>query len=130
MWYICVVLLCFHAILFFNRYVPLGVLLLNENKNEEMIQILQNLHKYVPAIERDQEIFIPSQEMSIMRSNTMQHKLIFGGDQLTVARVRGAQVAMCNGSTLLQRPEGLIPIIQDWHAEVILAEVCTIKLSV
>ena len=51
--------------------------------------------------------------MSIMLSNTMQHKLIFGGDQLTVAHVRGAQVAMCNGSTPLQRLEGLISIIHD-----------------
>ena len=36
------------------------MLLLNENKNEEMIQILQNLHKYVAAIDREQEIIIPN----------------------------------------------------------------------
>ena len=100
------------------------MLLLNENKSDEMIEILRYLHKYVPVIEREQEILIPSQDKSISRTNTVQHRLIFGGDQLTVARVRGAQLAMCNGSTPVQRLEGLIPVIQDWHTEVILTEVC------
>ena len=88
-----------------------------------MVEILQYLHKYVPAIECEQEIPIPSQGKSVRRTDTLQHRLVFGGDQLTVARVRGAQLAMCNGSTPVQRLEGLIPVIQDWHTEVILTEV-------
>ena len=52
------------------------MLLLNENKSDEMIEILRYLHKYVPVIEREQEILIPSQDKSILRTNTVQHRLV------------------------------------------------------
>jgi len=40
-----------------------------------------------------------------------------------VACMRGAQVAMCNAHTPVRRLEDLIPVIQDWNAEIILIEV-------
>ena len=52
-----------------------------------MIEILQYLYKYVPVIEREQEMLIPSQDKSITTIDTVQHMLIFGGNQLTAAHV-------------------------------------------
>ena len=49
----------------------------------------------------------------------MQHKVLFSGNQLTFARVIGAQIAMSNASNSVKRLRGLIPVIQDWHTEVI-----------
>jgi len=96
--------------------------MLNKNKGDEMIKILQHLQRYIPVKE------IPataSQQESA--SNVLQHKLLLGGDQLTVARVRGAQTAMCNGLNAVKRLEGFVPIIQDWHAKVVLLEVCYLR---
>ena len=53
----------------------------------------------------------------------MLHKKLFGGDQLTAARVRGAQLAMGNSKTALKRLDGVIPVIEDWHTEVVLYEI-------
>ena len=52
--------------------------------------------------------------------------MLFGGDQLTVARIQGAQIAMSNTRDSVKRLQGLIPVIQDWHTEVIFTEVCII----
>ena len=101
-------------------------MLLNENKTNEMIKILQHMHKYVPTVEQEDKIFIPSLEKDVLKSNTVQHPILFGGDQLTVARIRGAQIAMSNARDSVKRLQGLIPVIQDWHTEVILTEVCII----
>lgn len=89
-----------------------------------MIKILQHVHQYVPTVEQEEKIFIPSQEQYVLKSNTVQHQILFGGDQLTVARVRGAQIAMSNSNNSVKKLQGLIPVIQDWHTEVILTEVC------
>ena len=35
--------------------VPLGILPKNENKGEEMVEIVQHLHQYVPAVEYEEE---------------------------------------------------------------------------
>ena len=51
--------------------------------------------------------------------NTLQHKVLFSGNQLTFARVIDAQIAMSNASNSVKRLRGLIPVIQDWHTEVI-----------
>ena len=45
--------------LFFNLQVPLGVLLLNENKIDEMCKILHELHRYVPSKNIHTDIALP-----------------------------------------------------------------------
>ena len=104
--------------------MPLGVLMLNENKGDEMIQILQHLQQYIPVKEYDEEVCIPNQQEVVKTTNVLLHKLPFGGDQLTVACVRDAQAAMCNDLNAFKRLESFIPVIQDWHAKVVLLEVC------
>lgn len=51
------------------------------------------------------------------------YNLLFGGDQLTVARARGAKKTRKNSTSLDKCLDGLIPCIEDWHAKVVLLEV-------
>ena len=48
---------------------------------------------------------------------------LFGGDQLTAAHIRGAISICANHSTTLQRLEGLIPTVEDWHTRMTLMKV-------
>ena len=49
----------------------------NENKHSEMIDKMQNLHRYVPIITDD------------VYQRSAVHKVVFGGDQLTATRAKG-----------------------------------------
>ena len=97
--------------------------MLNENKGDDMIEILKHLHQYIPQEEIEKEIYIPHMNIYRKKPVVYQHKLLLGGDQLTVARVRGAQTAMSNGTSPNIKLEGFIPTIQDWHTQVVLIEV-------
>lgn len=84
----------------------------NENKGDEMIKIMSHVHQFVPVVECEQEVDVgddrtTSQPMSLL------HPVLFGGDQLTAARIRGAQEAKCNSITASKRFDGLIPVIED-----------------
>jgi len=50
-------------------------------------------------------------------------EILLGGDQLTMARVSGVQNLHIGHETALDRLEGLVPVVEDWHARVILLEV-------
>ncbi|KAL3847093.1 hypothetical protein ACJMK2_018023, partial [Sinanodonta woodiana] len=78
---------------------PLGLYDCNENKTQEMIQLLKKLSDlYVPC--RNGEIIEP---------------VFFGGDRLTDERVQGAQNAMSNAGSAIERLEGFISKIEDFH---------------
>ncbi|PIK58194.1 hypothetical protein BSL78_04918 [Apostichopus japonicus] len=84
-----------------SEQVPLGIICRNENKSEEMIAILEEIHnKYLPCLDDDEAT----------------KKLFFGGDQLTDERCRSAQRARADGDTTLQKLSGLVPKLEDWHA--------------
>lgn len=73
---------------------PLGLYDCNENKTQEMIQLLKKLSDlYVPC--KDGEIVEP----------------VFFGDE----RVQGAQNAMSNARSAIERLEGFISKIEDFH---------------
>lgn len=60
----------------------------------EMVEILEELHhKYVPTKQTTKEFDVHSEEDLEHVSVTVDsfHHILLGGDQLTVARVRGAQ---------------------------------------
>ena len=103
--------------------VPLGILLKNENKAADMVYILTSLHKYVPVREYMREVSIPRLTVVVRKPEAVFSKILFGGDQLTAARARGAMTAMSNASTACKRLEGLIPVIEDWHAQVAFLDV-------
>jgi len=51
------------------------------------------------------------------------HQILFGGDQLTVCRARGAQSARFHDDEAAERIEGLLPVVEDWHTRMTLMRV-------
>ena len=88
-----------------------------------MIKIVSHMQQYVPNIDYTDKCFIPSRMEYVDKPSSVLHNILFGGDQLTAARVRGAQLAMSNSKTAIKRLEGVTPVIEDWHTEVLLYEV-------
>ena len=71
-----------NAILSPTQKVPLGIVPHNETRNEEMIKIIQTIHRYVPSAPQG-------------TSNELV-QVAFGGDQLTAARARQAITSCVN----------------------------------
>ena len=83
----------------------------------DMADILGELHKFVPKVRKEQEFYVDEQtEPACVQVDYFNHILI-GGDQLTVARIRGCQRVLSNSSSGEERLEGLIPVVEDWHAK-------------
>eukprot|EP00731_Ephydatia_muelleri_P005134 Em0002g1310a len=85
-----------------SEVVPIGVFLKNENKLDDMSEILDELHKYVPMIRTTQvvEISGPGETTRPITIHTDHfNHILIGGDQLTVARVRGCQRVKANSHT-------------------------------
>ena len=106
--------------------MPLGVLLRDENKLDEMADILDELHKYVPMVQSTEsfEFAKPGEETEIIHChlNRFSH-ILLGGDQLTVARIQGCQRIRRNLEDGRARIEGLVSVIEDWHAKMCLMKV-------
>ena len=102
--------------------MPLGVQLLNENKIDEMAKIMESLQKYVPMREATGTMILPNRSV-LEFDDTKAFGVLFGGDQLTIARARGAAALRCNHETLSDRLEGLEPVVEDWHARLTLMKV-------
>ncbi|CAG2202794.1 unnamed protein product [Mytilus edulis] len=81
--------------------IPLGILEKDENKTEEMIEIIEHLHQYTP------------------KAHDKMMPLLMGGDGLSVERGEGAQKARADGISQEDRLEGFIWKSEDWHAHVI-----------
>lgn len=109
--------------------MPLGILLENENKGSEMVEILTHLHQYIPYKESTKEVRIPSLEETVPEPSAKLTKILFGGDQLTAAKARSAIAAMSNASSPVRRLEGIVPVIEDWHAQVTFLEVRLIETA-
>ena len=54
------------------------------------------------------------------------HYTLFGGDMLTAARARGSKNIVSNSQRGKDRLEGVIPVVEDWHAKLCLLEVGTV----
>ncbi len=65
---------------------------------------------------------LPNGEV-VLINNTMFLKTLFGGDQLTVAQIRGAQALRDTHSDPTDRFEGLVPVLEDWHSRMTLMKV-------
>ena len=96
----------------------------NENKTDEMVQILSQLHQYVPMKRETMAMRVPcTGDMEEVCSESLHHLLV-GGDQLTAERVRGAQSLRRNSTTAAGRLDGFLPVSEDWHAKVCFLQVC------
>lgn len=78
---------------------PLGLFDCNENKTQEIIQLMKTLS----------DLFVP------IKDGDMVEPVFFGGDRLTDERVNGAQCAMKNENSPTERLEGFISKIEDFH---------------
>ena len=91
----------------FQQQEPLGLLFKNENTTEDMIEILDHIHKYVPV-----ENIVA--DKGVVNSFVLS-QIFLGGDQLTEERAKNAQNGRADGETKFERLEGIIPKIEDWH---------------
>jgi len=96
--------------------VPLGVLLYNENKVDDIAKILDRaqVHKYIPVIPSDDLRMLPNGQM-VPHKDFKVHCIPVTGDQVTVARIRGARAARHGSEKKLDRLEGIVPFVEDWH---------------
>ena len=97
--------------------MPLGVLSKNENKRDDMVEIMSHLHQYVPSVAYLENFSIQGMGVSVQVPRAILHKILFGGDQLTAARARAAQRIRVNSTSPQEKLEGLIPCSEDWHTK-------------
>ena len=122
--------MCTLSWMFYLNQVPLGILPFNENKNEEMIQILSHLHQYVPVMEYDEDLFVPSINEEVTVPKALFSPVLLGGDQLTAARARGAKKAKVSANIPLKRLEGIVPVAEDWHTKMNFMAVSRFAISI
>ena len=102
------ILLLITCLTFYSQ-VNMGVLHKNEQYEDDMVEILEWLHKCVP----NHCISTDGKEGEIKQPvNTLS-----GGDYLTFERHKGAQSSMQDSRTPSTRLEGLIPKIEDFHMQ-------------
>ena len=82
-----------------------------------MVSNMEHLHQNAPAIHREERADIPCTEDQITLQVDEFHHILMGRDQLTVARARGAQRIRENSESASEYLQGLIPIVEDWHAK-------------
>ena len=92
----------------------------NENKLDEMVDILDELHKYVPSLRTMQRFEYSGDGEAEVAEIDVDHfcHIPFGGDQLTVARIQGCQNIRCkNADNGRMRLDAFIPVLEDWHTK-------------
>ena len=84
-----------------------------------MLDILKHLHKYVLMVESSstEVVDVDGVEEETTVTHQELHKILLGGDQLTVERARGIQDIRENSDNPSHRLEGLVPTCEDWHAK-------------
>ena len=106
--------------------VPLGVLLHNENKLDEMGKILEHYMTLVSSTTAVGHYSLPSGD-DMEFDDTRFHQILFGGDQLTMARIRGTQALRDTQDKPIDRLEGVTPVVEDWHTRMTLMKVTDVK---
>ena len=100
------------------------MLLYNENIVDQMAKALDELNKYIPSTAVDCEITLPDGNTINHTDFKLQH-IPITGDQVTVARIRSAKAARSTSENSLDRLEGVLPIVEDWHARQTFMTVCS-----
>ena len=78
--------------------------------------------QYVPCVPKEGHHLLDN-GVSITYDNTHVMKLILGGDQLTAACVRGTQALRVTEEKVLDRLQGLVPVVEDWYARMAFTKV-------
>ena len=104
----------------------MGVLLHNENKLDEMSKILCHLMKFVPTLPKEGTLSLPNGSQLTFDA-TEFFPILIGGDQLTAARIRGTQALRVTEDKAVDRLQGLLPVVEDWHARMSLVDVSGVE---
>ena len=80
-----------------------------------MGKILAPYMKLVPTVEAEGHLQLPNGSV-IAFDDTRFFSILFGGDQLTIARNRGTQVLRDTQERRCDRFEGVLPVVEDWHS--------------
>lgn len=86
-----------------------------------MSKLLEHFHQYVPTLAAEGCHKLPDGDFNF--DDTRFFPVLLGGDQLTVARARAAQALRMSHNTPQDRLEGIIPVVEDWHARMTLMRV-------
>lgn len=108
----------------------MGILLKSETNYEDMVSILDHLHKYVPTKTDEESVEVPGLQEPVEVTNDQFHPIVFGGDQMTAVRARGAQRIRSNSDRAKDGLEGVVPVAEDWHAKVCILGVSTLTLVI
>ena len=103
------------------------IILKNENKNSEMVEIMTQIHDYVPRKPCSQQYTVEDTGEVIAIPTDKFHRILIGGDQLTIARARSVKKAKINSVDPSLRLDGLLPVAEDWHTRLNLLQVKTHK---
>lgn len=98
----------------------------NENKGDEMVEIMSHLHQYVPALEYGKTVEVEGSGETVEVHQALVRRILFGGDQLTAARARGAKRARANSLSAVTRLEGIEPTAADFHIRLNLLDVSVV----
>ncbi len=92
------------------------MVLKNENKLDEMVDILAHHYQYVPSIVNQEKKCCSTGEM-VTKETAKFHSIIFGGDQMTAARTRTAMKIRVNSNSSSKKFTGFVPAVEDWHTK-------------
>lgn len=87
-----------------------------------MCKFIDTIHKYVPALMKKTQETMDDGDI-LERIDFMAWNTLLGGDQLTVARARGAASIRAGHDSPKERLCGLVPTIEDWHCRMTLMKV-------
>ena len=73
--------------------IPLRIMLKSENNYEDMVDIMTELHQYVPTTTSVTSTTVPGddEDSQVEMVEDTFHTILFSGDQMTAARARGSQ---------------------------------------
>ena len=106
----------FHIFLYIFQ-VLLGVIPKSETNYEDMTEILEHDQTYVPSISCEKNI--PG--TGIAQDQKFVTSLV-GGDYLSVARARGAQLIRSTSELIKHSLGGMLPVAEDGYAKVCFME--------
>ena len=97
--------------------------LLNQNKLDEMCQIIDKLRQYVPKTSRQVTTTLSSGETYTFKESDMC-EIIVGEDQLTCAQARESAAIRFSHHKNEDQLKGIILVAEDWHTRLTLLKVC------
>ena len=105
--------------------VPLGIFPKSETKYDDMLNILDHVHTYVPSKCIQRRKIVPLTGEVVDFNDREFTTTLIGGDQLTAARARCTQLIRSNNYCHLNIDSlaGLLPVAEDWHAKLFLLQV-------